>query len=714
MQLSYDYWLLLISVITACVSLYITMGFISHLYLSTNAAKKMLLPIFSLAVGGGIWANHFLVSISIHADNHFRSPLMALLGLVFATIIGFALLTVASKNNARLPHFIICGLISGLSDFGLFYCSNAAFNGLENISHHSLMTVVSIGMSISLVSLITLLMYWIKSYAGKHQYLVKLTLSLVIALSIVSIHFVYSNAISRTMDIAIASNLQLNRQITGITIALGMICLFMMLFIFTLFYEKYGKDLFIFNSFSFSFLSRLKDAEPSLQNAIDSLTKLPNRRAFELQLKSAAKRSTRAGTSFALAYIDLDHFKPINDQHGHHIGDVVLLKTAQRLNTAVRGCDFVARIGGDEFVAIIEDIKSNDDITPIAERIVKSIKETFAINQLKIEISCSVGIAIFPKDGDTEKLMVCADAAMYKAKEGGRDQFRFYDAAIETASDQLLELQSELCVAIEKSEFVLAYQPKIDCKTQAPVGVEALIRWNHPTKGEILPHTFLAAAERFGLINEINNWVVDECCRTITQAKKMGIQLNIAINLSSHQFRNPNLIKDILKTLKFYDLSAESLSFEIKETIAINNQEQFKLMLQKFEEAGIKVALDDFGLHPISLAYLQELNVSEIKLDRSFIADITHNKNSKSLIDAVIKLAHALDLHVVAEGVETEAQRDTVTELGCDYMQGFLFAKPVTVDALFALYQTLQINQIQPKADTPSKFNAADHDIITA
>ena len=669
----------------------------------------MLLPIFSLAVGGGIWANHFLVSISIHANNHLHSPLMAVLGLVFASIIGFALLTVASKNNARLPHFIMCGLVSGLSDFALFYCSNAAFNGVENISHNSLMTVVSIGMSISLISLITLLMYWIKSYAGKHQYLVKMTLSLAITLSIVSIHFVYSNAIYRTMDIAIASNLQLNRQITGITIALGMICLFMMLFIFTLFYEKYGKDLFIFN-----FFDRLKNAAPSPQNATDSLTKLPNRRAFELQLDSAAKRSTRTGTSFALAYIDLDHFKPINDQHGHHIGDVVLLKAAQRLNTAVRGCDFVARIGGDEFVAIIEDIKSNDDITPIAERIVKSIKETFAVNQLKIEISCSVGIAIFPKDGDTEKLMVCADAAMYKAKEGGRDQFRFYDAAIETASDQLLELQSELCVAIEKSEFVLAYQPKIDCKTQAPVGVEALIRWNHPTKGEILPHTFLAAAERFGLINEINNWVVDECCRTITQAKTMGIQLNIAINLSSHQFRNPNLIKDILKTLKFYDLSAESLSFEIKETIAINNQEQFKLMLQKFEEAGIKVALDDFGLHPISLAYLQELNVSEIKLDRSFIADITHNKNSKSLIDAVIKLAHALDLHVVAEGVETEAQRDIITELGCDYMQGFLFAKPVTANVLLTLYQTLQNNQIQPKADTPSKFNAAEHGIITA
>ena len=709
MRLSYDYWLLLISMITACVSLYITMGFITRLYLSTNSAKKILLPIFSLAVGGGIWANHFLVSISIHANNHLHSPMMAVLGLVFANIIAFSLLSVASKSHARVDHFIASGLISGLSDFGLFYCSNAAFHGAQNIYHIGLMAAISAGMSISLISLITLLMYWVKSYAGKHPHLVKLMLCLVIALSIISIHFVYSNAILSKMEGVVASNLQLNRQIIGISIALGMICLFMMLFIFTLFYEKYGKNLFIF-----SFFNRAKNTDDSAQNAVDSLTNLPNRRAFELQLESAAKRSIRTGTSFALAYIDLDHFKPVNDQHGHHIGDVVLLKAAERLNTAVRGCDFVARIGGDEFVAIIEDIKSSDDITPIAERIVKSIKETFAVNQLKIEISCSVGIAIFPKDGDTEKLMVCADAAMYKAKEAGKDRFRFYDADIESASDQLLELQSELCVAIEKSEFILAYQPKIDCKTQAPIGVEALIRWKHPTKGEILPATFLAAAERFGLINEINNWVVDECCRVIVQAKEVGIQLNVSINLSSHQFRNPNLIKDILKTLKFYDLAANSLSFEIKETIAINNQEQFKLMLQKFEEAGIKVALDDFGLHPISLSYLQELNVSEIKLDRSFISDITHNKNSKSLIDAVIKLAHALDLQVVAEGVETEAQRDIIVELGCDYMQGFLFAKPVTVDALFTLYQTLQANQTLPKAQVSSPFLAANHGIITA
>jgi diguanylate cyclase (GGDEF)-like protein len=444
---------------------------------------------------------------------------------------------------------------------------------------------------------------------------------------------------------------------------------------------------------------------------LDSLTKLPNRRAFQQHIDSAAKRSGRAGTTFALAYIDLDHFKPINDQHGHHVGDIVLSKVADRLNASVRGCDFVARIGGDEFVAIIEEIKSNDDISPIVARIVSSVKEPFVIDQLSVEISCSVGIAIYPQDGDLEKLMVCADAAMYKAKEGGKNQYKYYDTDIEQASEELLALQSELCLAIENNEFTLAYQPKIDCQTNLPIGAEALIRWNHPTKGELPPKAFIQAAERFGLINEINSWVVDECCRTIAEAKRAGFKLNFSVNLSSHQFRNPNLVKDILKTLKFYDLDASSLSFEIKETLAINNQSQFKEILEKFSEAGINVVLDDFGLHPISLAYLQNLHVSEIKLDKSFINNITQDKNSKALIDAVIKLAHALDLQVVAEGVETELQRDIIVALGCDYMQGYLFSKAIAAEQLFKLYAHLHNRQFQLGFETSGQLLVSDYQL---
>jgi diguanylate cyclase (GGDEF)-like protein len=438
----------------------------------------------------------------------------------------------------------------------------------------------------------------------------------------------------------------------------------------------------------------------------DGLTNLPNRSGFHHNLANAINRSERSGKTIALAYIDLDHFKPINDNFGHQVGDVILASSASRLNAAVRGCDSLARIGGDEFIAIIEGIKSNEDIFPIVERIVNSIRQPFLIDSQKIEISCSVGIAIYPGDGDTEKLMSCADAAMYKAKENGKNQFRFYDAEIESAADQMLELQRDLIVAIENKEFSLQFQPKVSCETLALVGAEALIRWNHPTKGLISPTNFIPAAERFGLINQINNWVIQEACSTIRRAKESDIDLNISINLSRLQFRNSSLIDDTIKWLDMYGVPAQNLTLEIKETTAVRNEAQFKLLLAKFKAANIKIALDDFGLHPFTLEYLQDLNIDEIKLDNVFVAKVNENPDSHALVDAVIRLAHAFNLNVVAEGVETEAQYNALSELGCDHMQGYLFSKPISEERLFK-----QFNQLQINFDFTNQLSIADYQI---
>ncbi|MGB7816560.1 MAG: EAL domain-containing protein [Methylotenera sp.] len=424
----------------------------------------------------------------------------------------------------------------------------------------------------------------------------------------------------------------------------------------------------------------------------DALTKLPNRRAFQYQLEAAEKRSTRAGNTIALAYIDLDHFKPINDNYGHHVGDAMLASVARRLQAAVRGCDSVARLGGDEFVVLFEEIKSKEDITPIVERIVNSIRDPLLIDRHQIEISCSIGIAIHAHGGDIEKLMINADAAMYKAKENGRNQFKFFDAEIESATDNMLEMQHDLRVAIENNQFSLAFQPKIDCKTQSLVGAEALIRWNHPTKGVILPRDFIPAAEHLGFINQINGWVIEEACSTICRAKALDIDLKLSVNLSRQQFRNSSLVEETIKWLDKYCVPTQNLTFEIKEIVAIKNEAQFKLLLAEFKAANIKIALDDFGLHPFTLTYLQSLNVDELKLDRIFISKIGTDKTSKALIDAVIRLAHALNFNVVAEGIETEAQRDALTELGCDHMQGYLFSKPVSEDKLFMQFKQLQIH----------------------
>jgi EAL domain-containing protein (putative c-di-GMP-specific phosphodiesterase class I) len=307
---------------------------------------------------------------------------------------------------------------------------------------------------------------------------------------------------------------------------------------------------------------------------------------------------------------------------------------------------------------------------------------------------------MYTKDGDTQKLIANADAAMYKAKEEGKNQFKFYDAQIESASDLMIQLQSDLCLAIERKEFRLDFLPKIDVKTMTIVGAEALIRWIHPIKGELLPNKFLPAAERLGLITEISDWVLDECCSTIAYAKQHNIDLDLSINLPVQQFLKESLVKNILKTIIYYDLNTKNLSFEIKESLAVNNQTQFKAVLDHFKEAGINVVLDDFGLQTFSLSHLQSLNIDGIKIDRSFIRNVNKNKASKSIIEALVKIAHALNFSVVAEGVENIDQRDTLVFLGCDYLQGHLFSKPLGIDALLAFYKDIETKQLELKLET--------------
>lgn len=698
MLLNHDILLLVVSTIAASVSLFIGFGLLDRFARVIDKINGVMLVGMSLAFGAVVSANHFILLLSANrgAPTHLSWDLFN--ALVFATGIAtcFIYLTVLRKPTSF--HILLGGLVGGLCDLGLFYSSHIAIHGKEMVSLHPLMTAIATLYSISAITIALYQFQWVKTYTGPRRMLTRIAVATGIALGILSIHLVFNSAIIDSVSSTAATLSQPNTKITAIAIALGMISLFLFVLIIVMLYEKHGKKFFKLNLFQ-SASEESENAEKfSLQ---DTLTKLPNRRAFDSHIETAKKRCTRSGKTFALAYIDLDYFKPINDNYGHHIGDAVLTITAERLNTAVRGCDFVARIGGDEFVAIIEEIERQEDVIPIAERIVNSIKEAYYIDHLNIELSCSIGIALYPKDSDIDKLVVCADAAMYKAKDQGKNQYRFYDAEIENANDLMLNMQSDLCLAVENNEFSLVFLPKIECNTLTAVGAEALIRWNHPTKGEILPNDFLPAAEHFGLIQDINLWVINECCHTLAAAAEADLDFNISINLSSQQFQDPSLVNKIVQKLQDYNLSPSNISFEIKETIAINNQNQFKLLLDKFKQAGIKVILDDFGLLPMSLTYLLDLNIDEVKIDKSFITSINNDVGTHALVDAVFKLAHAIGFQATAEGIETEAQQETIINLGCDYMQGYLFSKPVRQAELFDLYRKLQFRQLQIDFNNP-------------
>ncbi len=690
MNNQYDTGLLVLSLLLSCGVVFGIYDFVSKLHRADSNRKKFLLPIYAFAVAAGLWGLHFINLLAMHQGgelNLLKSPVF--LSFFVALLGGFTIVYVSSHKIMRLRWLVGGGLFTGICYQALSYLSLSTVFTLHSVSFDPIDMLISTAVSVTVSTLCILVFAWMKDYSGENPTLVKLIFALIVSVAILGVHITFNNAVGTQAATASALSKEIanNKKLVSTIIALALLSLFLLSFVVAIFYEKLG-----INAFKISFLNTENNISINSIGYQDALTHLPNRRAFELQLHAAAKRSERTGSSIAIAYVDLDHFKPVNDQFGHHTGDAVLIAVAQRLETAVRGCDSVARLGGDEFVALLEDISSDEDIISIAERMVSVIKQVFLVGDLKIEISCSIGIAIYPRDGDIDKLVIRADAAMYKAKENGKNQFNFYDAEIELASDHLLEMQRDLKNALENNEFSLLFQPKVDCKTQSPLGAEALIRWNHPTKGLTLPITFITAAERFGMIDQINDWVLEETCRTIYRAKKADIDLTVSINLSRQQFRNPNLVEEMSSILKRYAVPASSLIVEIKETTAINNVAQFKLLLEQLKAANIKVALDNFGSQPFALNYLLDLNVDELKLDKLFIATVNEDKASRGLVDAVIRLAHALNLNIVAEGVETEAQRVALAELDCDHMQGYLFSKPIPEEKLFKLFKRLGIN----------------------
>jgi len=697
MALHYDIGLILISIIATTVAIFIAFGFVDKITQSPSKLDDSTIFILPVVAGTALWANHLFTFFSTHTNSSFNLSWPLFITWLFAIMIAICFVTVVMMLAPKARYFIAGGAHTSICTFGLFYTSNLAINGMQRTQIDPLMSIIVTVIVMAIMTAILMIAYWLKNYIGKNDTPIKITLAAGISTIILSIHFAFYSVFTQSIDRLSTPESLTGFKIATIAITLGLLSLLIMIFMFFLLYERYGKNVFkIAGTFR-----PVSANQFDKNNLSDPLTKLPNRRAFESHLRSAEKRCVRNGNAFAVAYIDLDAFKPINDTYGHHVGDTVLTKTAERLNAAIRGCDFVARIGGDEFVAILEEIDSDDDIRPVVSRIVTSIKEPYFIDHLNIELSCSVGIAIYPKDNQGNKLLVNADAAMYKAKDQGKNQYKFYDEEIESANILMQNLQRDLTQAVKNKEFSIAYMPKLNCKTMVAIGAEALIRWDHPTKGEILPNAFLGVAEQCGLIQEINNWVVDECCRTLVKAREVGLDLNISVNLSSYQFRDANLVQEIVKTIKNHELHPNCLSFEIKEMAAINNQEQFKDLLSTFKAAGIKVILDDFGLLPVSLTYLLDLDIDEIKIDKSFIAMINKDDGAKALIDAVFKLTHALGFQVTAEGIEDKAQQETIIKLGCDFMQGYLFTKPVKQDELLVLYKKLQYKQLQIDFDMP-------------
>ena len=416
----------------------------------------------------------------------------------------------------------------------------------------------------------------------------------------------------------------------------------------------------------------------------DTLTNLPNRALFKDRLAQSIIRAKRNSEQFALLFIDLDQFKKINDSLGHHVGDEVLIEAAKRINSVLREEDSLARLGGDEFTVILKNIKNIQNISVVAQKIIDVMKEPITIAIHNLYVTSSIGISIYPDDAKNDlNLIKYADAAMYKAKDEGRNNYQFYSSSMTAYAFEHVVMESSLRVAIKEEQFVVYFQPQYDTKIEKLIGMEALVRWNHPSLGLIPPGKFIPIAEETGLIIEIDKLVMKNAMLQFSKWYKQGYNPGLlSLNLAMKQLNQDDFLEYIQNFMSSVNFKSEWLELEVTEGQVMNNPEASIEKLNSIHNMGIQIAIDDFGTGYSSLSYLKKLPLDKLKIDQSFIRDIPEDEDDMAITRAIIALGKSLNLKLIAEGVETQEQRDFLEATGCDYIQGYFYSRPIPEDEI--------------------------------
>ena len=411
----------------------------------------------------------------------------------------------------------------------------------------------------------------------------------------------------------------------------------------------------------------------------DALTGLPNRLLFRDRVVNAIAQARRHRRGIAVMYLDLDHFKLVNDGLGHSVGDALLSDVAVRLQGSIRASDTISRLGGDEFTILLNDTSSSDSVFGVAHKVLHSLARPFRVEGHELYVTASIGISVFPTDGeDVEKLLKCADSAMYRAKELGRNQAQLFTSSMNERYVERLALEQSLHHAVERDELEVYYQPIFESTRQRVVALEALLRWNHPTRGLIEPVDFIQLAEETGLIVSMGEWAIRRACSQLREWHEAGFpDLRMSVNISAPQLQQVNFIDFLAEAMAQCNLHSALLDLEITESIAVQNVESTMQILREVKRHGVGIAIDDFGTGQSSLIYLKRFPIDTVKIDQAFVSDVTSDESTAAIVSYIINLAHTLHLNVVAEGVETEEQYQFLLANGCDRMQGFLFSRPL-------------------------------------
>ncbi|MCE9632715.1 MAG: EAL domain-containing protein, partial [Methylophilales bacterium] len=431
----------------------------------------------------------------------------------------------------------------------------------------------------------------------------------------------------------------------------------------------------------FSDISDTKRVQTALHEMVnhDALTGLPNRRLLNELTGHALRRAEREMCGVAILFIVLARFKVINDTLGHQVGDKLLIEVSDRLRDVMRDSDTVARLGGDEFMVMMDSLRDVEDASRVAKKIVTTLQNQFVIDGKDIYIGASVGISVFPGDGtDVDELIKAADIAMYKVKSEGKNNYRFYSSDLSENAVERFNMESQLRRALERNQFEVFYQPQVSLKTGRIIGAEALVRWRHPELGLVPPSKFIPVAEEAGLVVQIGEWVLRESARQMAEWVEQGLELqSVSVNVSGVQVQRSNFADTVYGILVETGCDPALLELEITESVVMNNTEYVISVFARIKEPGVRLAIDDFGTGYSSLSYLKRLPLDKLKIDQSFVRDLTSDPDDKAIAGAVIALARSLGLKVIAEGVETQDQVDILIEMGCDDVQGYFYGKPV-------------------------------------
>jgi len=689
---TYDPWVVATSLLIATFASYVALDLAKRVRTRDRGVGLSWWIGGSLAMGTGIWCMHFvgMLAFSLPVALGY-TRLLTVLSWVEAVGVSAIALSVASRGTLNWRRLVGGALAMGGGICAMHYTGMAALDMAPGIVWDARLVAVSAVIAVGASAAALVIFFWLRGVSGRRGMAFQGVAALVMGVAICGMHYTGMAAASFPAGSICLSAGALSGTHLGVAASLSTTGLLVMTLLTSLLDARMQGSLNRANV-------QLQTANEELRRRafLDPLTGLPNRLLLEDRLAQALargerhderqeeRRGERAAAKLAVLFVDLDGFKPINDSLGHAAGDEVLKVVAARLRAAARDGDTVARIGGDEFVVLMEEVSSLADGVVLADRLVAAIAQPIDIGGRGVAIHGSIGVVVHPDHGHRDKLIANADAAMYAAKRAGGNTRALFESHMDAAAVEQLGLQADLRRAIELGQLQLHYQPKVDGETGQIHGVEALLRWSHPVRGNVSPAVFIPIAERFGLINAIGDWVINEACRQMSAWADAGMRMRVAINLSVHQLREDDLVQRIDRALRRNAVDASQLLCEITESVAMEDIKGTQRAFDDLGRIGVFLSIDDFGTGYSSLSYLRQLPARQLKIDRSFVSDLELSADARAIVSAVVRLAHELGLRVVAEGVETAGQRDILVGLGCDELQGFFLARPMSAAALMA------------------------------